>query len=230
MPAGFAAGVAYRLLFNSTDERDFGNFLRSGLHGVGVALTVWTVLTALDLSARSRFGTAVRRLPLAAEVVMRALIMTSALVVVGLALQAVLYAEPQGLHWLTSEWLTTSLPGIDSIGFGFSLIIGVVAEARRLIGDELLTSVVLGIYHRPARKRLIVMFLDLAHSTRLAESLGELGVQELITRFFFDIDEPIAAFGGAVHAYVGDEAIIAWPATDDAVKNARPLACFLAIE
>ena len=83
-----------------------------------------------------------------------------------------------------------------------------MTEIQRLIGGALLTSVLLGTYHRPSRQRLIVMFLDLANSTRLAEAMGELRVHDLITRFFFDIDEPIADFGGAVHAYVGDEVIV----------------------
>ena len=52
----------------------------------------------------------------------------------------------------------------------------------------------------------------------------------LITRFFFDIDEPISDFGGAVHAYVGDEVIVTWPVTDDPARNARCLAGFFAIE
>jgi class 3 adenylate cyclase len=229
MLSGFAVGVAYRLAFNAPHERDFGNFLRSGLHGVGIALTVWTVLTALDVSARTPLGGALRRLPLAAEAVIRALIMTSALVIVGLTLQIILYLDRYRFRWLTEDWLATTLPGIVLLGFGFSLVIGLAVEVRRLIGDELLASVILGTYHRPARKRLIVMFLDLAHSTSLAEALGELRVQDLITRFFFDIDEPIADFGGAVHAYVGDEVIVAWPATGNAVGNARPVACFFAI-
>jgi class 3 adenylate cyclase len=212
------------------EERELGNFLRSGVHGVGIILTVWIVLTAFDVGARSRFGAALRRMPLAAEVAVRTLIRTIALVAVGLALQALLYAEPYQLHWLTPEWLTTTLPSIVALGFGFSLVIGVGAATRRPIGDELLASVVLGTYHRPARKRLIVMFLDLAHSTRLAEALGELRVQDLITRFFFDIDEPIADFGGTVHAYVGDEVIVVWPETDDPVRNARCVVCFFAIE
>ena len=38
-------------------------------------------------------------------------------------------------------------------------------------------------------------------------------MQELLTRFFFDIDEPIVAHGGEVHAYVGDEVIVSWPLT-----------------
>src|SRR5208282_4231174 len=68
------------------------------------------------------------------------------------------------------------------------------------------------------------------NSTRLAEAMGEVKVHDLITRFFFDIDEPIADFGGAVHAYVGDEVIVSWPVTDDPARNARCLACFFAIE
>jgi hypothetical protein len=35
-------------------------------------------------------------------------------------------------------------------------------------------------------------------------------VQELLTRFFFDIDEAIISHGGEVHAYVGDEVIVTW--------------------
>ncbi len=55
------------------------------------------------------------------------------------------------------------------------------------------TSVILGTYHRPVREELIVMFLDIAGSMRLRQKeMGELKVHDLITRFFFDIDEPIA--------------------------------------
>ena len=53
-----------------------------------------------------------------------------------------------------------------------------------------------------------MMFLDLADSTSLAEKLGELRVHDLITRFFFDIDEPIHDHGGSVLSYVGDEVIV----------------------
>jgi hypothetical protein len=74
------------------------------------------------------------------------------------------------------------------------------------------------------------MFLDIAHSTGVAEAMGELRMHELITRFFFDIDEPISSHGGAVHAYVGDEAIVCWPVTADPARNGRCVLCFFAIE
>jgi class 3 adenylate cyclase len=60
--------------------------------------------------------------------------------------------------------------------------------------------------------------------------MGELKVHDLLTRFFFDIDEPISDYGGVVHAYVGDEAVVAWPLSADNARNARCLECFFAIE
>ena len=73
-----------------------------------------------------------------------------------------------------------------------------------------------------------MMFLDLTSSTSLAEALGEVRMQELLTRFFFDIDEPIVAHGGEVHAYVGDEVIVSWPLTTAVLRGAC-LDCFFAV-
>ncbi len=226
---GFLAGLAYRALVDDPEGKALPNFIRSGLHGVGVGAAAWTVQTAFASGARSRFGSALRRLPLAGELVARALVMTAVLVVVGLSLQFVLYAEPLGLRWLTRDWFLITLPRIVAMGFGMALVAGALSEARRLIGGPLLASVLLGTYHRPVRRELIVMFLDIGNSTRLAETMGELRVHDLITRFFSDIDEPITDYGGAVHAYVGDEVIVSWPVAADPARNASCLACFFAI-
>ena len=58
--------------------------------------------------------------------------------------------------------------------------------------------------------------------------MGELRVQGLLTRFFFDIDGAIVAHGGEVHAYVGDEVIVTWP-LDDKMSGGRCVDCFFAI-
>ena len=81
---------------------------------------------------------------------------------------------------------------------------GAVFELQRLVGGRVLGSFLLGTYHRPKREQRIVMFLDIRSSTALAERMGEVRVHDLITEFFFDIDQPIAEHGGEVHAYVGD--------------------------
>ena len=91
---GFAVGVAYRILFDPAAEATFANFLRSGIYFAGLALVVWIVQTGFASRGRSRLGAALRRLPLAGEVVVRALVLTAALIVVGFSTQIALYAEP----------------------------------------------------------------------------------------------------------------------------------------
>jgi hypothetical protein len=90
--SGVIVGIAYRLLIDPAEERDLANYLRSGLHGVGIALAAWAVKTGFASTAPSSFGAALRRLPVAGEVVIRSLVMTAALIIVGVSLQLVLYA------------------------------------------------------------------------------------------------------------------------------------------
>jgi adenylate cyclase len=227
---GFLVGVGLRFYIDDVAERDLANYVRSGLHGSGIAFAGWIVQGSLAAKAHSSIAAALRRMPLLAEVLVRSLIMTVVIVTVGLSLQVVLYTDSLQLHWLTVHWFKTTLPWIVAIGLTISLMVGVVTETARLIGGPLLASIVLGTFRRPVREQLIVMFLDLADSTRLAEELGELRVHDLITRFFFDIDEPINDHGGTVLSYVGDEVIVTWPVTDDPACNARCLACFFAID
>ena len=83
---GLVVGVAYRLLIDPVAERSPANYLRSGLHGVGIALGVWAVQTGFASGARSTLGAALKRLPVSGEVVVRSLVMTAVLVIVGVSL------------------------------------------------------------------------------------------------------------------------------------------------
>jgi class 3 adenylate cyclase len=199
------------------------------VHGVGIAAAVWIVQTTFAANARAAFGARLRRIPVAGEVAIRSLVMAAVVTVTTIGLQAALYADPLLLHWVTWDWFASTLPRLLAFSLVVSLLAGLVTEVARLIGAPLLASIILGTYQRPAHEELIVMFLDLAGSTELAEALGELRGHDLITRFFFDIDETIADHG-AVHAYVGDEVIVSWPLATAGEKNARALLCFLAIE
>jgi hypothetical protein len=154
---GFLLGIVARFLIDDPASRDVANYVRSGLHGSGIALTAWAAQTAFAAIARSRLGAALQRLPILGEIVVRSVVMTAPLIVVGVALQLMLHAEPLRLHWLTLYWFTTRLPW-------------------------------------------------------------------MITRFFFDIDEPIGDHVGAVHAYVGDEVIVTWPVSAKAYSRPEPLA------
>ncbi len=144
---------------------------------------------------------------------------TTVLTIVAVGLQLLLYPATH----LSRYWLVHDLPSIVGISFSIALVAGALFEFRRLIGGRVLGSFLLGTYHRPRREQRIVMFLDIAGSTALGEQMGELRVHDLITRFFFDIDRPIADHDGEVHAYVGDQVIVTWPLSDHPERNARSL-------
>jgi adenylate cyclase len=149
--------------------------------------------------------------------------MTIVVAVAVLGLQVALYGE-----WIETKWLIENFPSAVVFGFFASLLVLSAYELTRLVGSRVLFNIALGRYRSPVREARVLMFLDLANSTSLAESMGELRVQGLLTRFFFDIDGAIVAHGGEVHAYVGDEVIVTWP-LDDRMSGGRCIDCFFAI-
>ena len=223
--AGVAFGALYRYLFDPLEERTLPFFIRSCLHAVAVICSGWAVQLGFTAAPRSRLSNALRRLPLAGEFTVKAIAMTTVLTTVTVAVEFVLYPTLPGTHWFTKD-----LPRILVIAFTASLLVGAIFELRRLVGDRVLGSFLLGTYRRPKREQRIVMFLDIRSSTALAERMGEVCMHDLITRFFFDIDRPIAEYDGEVHAYVGDAVIVTWPLSVDPERNARALQCFFAAE
>jgi class 3 adenylate cyclase len=142
---------------------------------------------------------------------------------VAAALEVIIYRHRIDQHWLLHDFLE-----IVGSAFAGSILFGAVYELVRLVGGRAFLNVILGRYRHPTREQRVLLFLDLVGSTTLAEQLGELRVQELLTRFFFDIDEAIVAHGGEVHAYVGDEVIVTWPVA--AARQSRPIDCVFAIQ
>jgi class 3 adenylate cyclase len=217
---GFTMGAVYRYLWDDPNEASVANYLRSGVHGMVVAASAW----GSHLFFNSRGSGWLRKWPLLAEIAVRAVVMAITVAAVIAGLQVVLYDQP-----LAATWLLAEFPRIIAVAFFSSVIFSAVFELTRLIGGRVLLNVILGRYRHPIREERVLMFLDLAGSTSVAEVLGEVRMQELLTRFFFDIDEPIVAHGGEVHAYVGDEVIVTWPFTVQGSAG-RCLDCFFAVE
>jgi class 3 adenylate cyclase len=217
---GLLAGGAYRYFANDASEATLANYLRSGIHGVGLTLSGW----AVHLYFTSRNSEWVRRWPLVVEIAVQSVVMAIVVATVAVTLEAALYG-----HRIEGAWLISHFPRIVGITFAMSVLIGAAFELTRLIGSRVLFNVVIGRYRRPTREQRVLLFLDLVGSTSLAESMGELRVHQLVTRFFYDIDEAILAHGGEVHAYVGDEVIVTWRLA--AKGSGRGcLDCFFAIQ
>jgi len=216
---GMLFGMTLRYLVDSPLEATVANYLRSGFHGMGVALAGW----ATHLYFASRRSKWISRWPLLMDLALRSAAMAVVVALAVLSLEPLLY-----WHGIETPWLADTFPRIVVPAFFGTLLVGVVFELTRLVGSRVLFNVALGRYRTPVREERVLMFLDLAGSTSLAESMGELRVQNLLTRFFFDIDAAIVAHGGEVHAYVGDEVIVTWP-LDDRMLGGRCVDCFFAI-
>ena len=216
---GLLGGIAYRYFIDDPIERTPLYFLRSSLHGMGITLAAWGV----HLYFTSRRSAWISKWPLLMDLAVRSAAMALAVSVTVLVLQVPLYWE-----WIETKWLIETFPVAVAFGFFVSMLVLSTFELTRLVGSRVLFNIALGRYRNPVREARVLMFLDLANSTSLAESMGELRVQGLLTRFFFDIDGAIVAHGGEVHAYVGDEVIVTWP-LDERMSGGRCIDCFFAI-
>lgn len=111
---------------------------------------------------------------------------------------------------------------------GVALVLQFVLMVRTIVGGRVLTNLLLGRYHQPLTEERIFMFLDVAGSTALAERLGGIGAHSMISRFFFDVAQETARYGGETHEYVGDEVIVTWPLLGSR-ENSRCIECYFAI-
>jgi len=171
----------------------------------------------------SRYGAWIRQLYFLNAIAFKSLVLVLFIICGGFFGQAVFH----GLYNLDFLFTTGFL---RTLAFVFSIIFVVqtLNQIIRIIGGHTLVNFILGRYRQPVREDKIFMFLDLVGSTPLAERLGDVGVQKMITTFFFDISEPIIEHGGKIHRYVGDQVVVTWPIRAGAA-NMRSIRCCFAI-
>jgi class 3 adenylate cyclase len=205
-------GIIFRIALDPESPRDASFFLECALHGaiigIGIGLT--------NLAFQRLLAPKLRRAPLLAEIVLWSLS-----IILGIALffglATLLVYGPRA-----AASLMPAIPTVLVITFGVALVASFFARISRLLGTRLLLDLLTGSYLRPQIERRIVLFLDLAGSTTLAEKFGEARIQQLIARFFGDIDDAFADAGAEVLGYAGDSVILAWRAQDRA-RNGRPV-------
>ena len=184
--------------------------------GAALGLLVWSfVLFVLP----SRLGKPIRRLaflPRMAVIV--------PIILLCIPLSAVLLDV---LHDGTVDW--TGLPAEPQVYLYVLALVALAAlvvEIAHIIGPRVLGNLLIGRYQTPVEEERVFLFIDLAGSSQIAQKLGDLEFQKLLSRFFFDIGETILEARGEIHAYVGDGVIVTWPRV---LGDARPVTCFFAI-
>lgn len=116
------------------------------------------------------------------------------------------------------------------VQLSFHLILSLLyAAISENLGHNVLLNFFTGKYHIPQQEKRIFMFLDMKHSTTIAEKLGHVQYFSLLQAYYEMMSDPIIAHRGEVYQYIGDEVVITWKANEGLLKN-NCIACFEAIK
>lgn len=223
--------------------------LRAIATGIASSLAIATPISLFEVQYQHvGLFRRLRRLPLLAYFAIRVLLYLTVIVlglllvrlVFGTTSEPMQHTEITGVfvsgHSLggaaTERSLSRNLFGdtfFKSIVFGaiMSVLTNVVVEVGGLLGFGTLKNLLTGRYVQPRREQKAFLLIDMKDSTGLAERLGPIRFHELLNAFFRDVAEAALESGAEIHKYVGDEAILTWPAA--ALGDGEALACpFLA--
>jgi len=216
--AGAGAGIVYMPFVSEIVTT--GQALRFAAQGALISLLVFGFEIFIAQGSASE---PLRRAPFAVVFFAKALITTVLIVIAygigGWALFTDRFAGPTRLLGLARD---------TGYALAVALALQFVLMARTVVGGRVLTNIILGRYHKPLGEERIFMFLDVSGSTALAERFGGVGAYSMISRFFFDVAQETARYGGETHEYIGDEVVVTWP-LGRALGDARCLDCYFAI-
>ena len=215
---GAGAGLAYMPFVS--EATTITQALRFATQGALITMLVFGFEIYV---ARGAASEPLRRAPFAVVFFIKALITTALIVTAygigGLALFPNRFADAT---------LFLDLARDTGYALGIALLLQFVLMVKTIVGGRVLLNLLLGRYHKPLNEERVFMFLDLSGSTALAERLGGIGAYSMISRFFFDVAQETARYGGETHEYIGDEVVVTWPLAR-ALKDARCLKCYFAI-
>lgn len=108
---------------------------------------------------------------------------------------------------------------------GLALLSSFLLQLSERFGTNEMWKMFTGKYFNPKEEQRIFMFLDLNHSTTIAEQLGNEKFHGFLNDFYHDIAAVITHHKGEVVEYVGDLVIISWTFPVGAAET-RCLNCY----
>ena len=194
--------------------------LRGIVQGILTSMLIATPITIFEVQ-RARFGSLrwLHHLPLVGYLAVK-VVFYFVVIVGGLILSRLLISTivPQAVVF--DATFRNSL----IFAIAMSLFGNLVVETGRLLGYGTLKSLLIGRYVRPRREQKVFLLIDMKDSTGLAERLGPVRFHELLNTFFRDVADAALECDAEIHKYVGDEAILTWPA-DETLADGDCLAC-----
>nr|WP_298935641.1 adenylate/guanylate cyclase domain-containing protein [uncultured Dyadobacter sp.] len=127
-------------------------------------------------------------------------------------------------------YITSLLTGRDfheyfTFLFLLTVLLDIILALSAYIGPHAALNSVFGKHYQPTEQDLCFMVIDLQSSTTIAEELGNTRYSHFISKCFNLLTESIYECDASIYQFVGDEAVLFWPA-EDARNNLAPLKLF----
>ncbi len=128
-------------------------------------------------------------------------------------------------RFMKSDMIILLVLFIAVLGGVFQVIITIGSR----VGHVTIFNTIAGKYVRPTEEDRVFLFLDLNHSTTIAEELGHIEYSKMIRDCFSVLCELLPMYQGEIYQFVGDEAVITWNV--HSLKDpGKPIALFFEFE
>jgi adenylate cyclase len=104
-------------------------------------------------------------------------------------------------------------------------LITFIRSVHKKFGTRVFINTLLGKNQDPKEEDLIFMFIDMKHSTELAEELGHVKYSTFIRDYYRLLSNCCEENNGEIYQIAGDGAFLTWK-TSDCKRKARPIDCF----
>jgi adenylate cyclase len=215
--AAAAAGGLYSVIRTPADS----NWVAQLASGVTIGGMISSCIIGFELfGAGALFDSGGRRLPLVPAVLLRTL-------VYGVAIMAALLIVPWLYFGRDPSLFRPGIAGDIVFSIAASFVFVSLMSVAQLIGPNILGSLLAGRYYQPREEQRIVLFLDLADSTSIAEHIGNIRFHAMLSETFTRLSQVVTDYGGEVYRYVGDSMIATWP-LGAPEENADAIRCIFA--
>lgn len=109
--------------------------------------------------------------------------------------------------------------------FFIGYLITFVRSVHKKFGTRIFINTLLGKYQDPVEEDRIFLFIDLRHSTTLAEELGHFTYSNFLRDYYHYLSNCCEENRGEIYQIAGDGVYLTWP-LKKCKKKPRPLFCF----
>jgi adenylate cyclase len=210
-------------LYSITQGPPNVGWLPPAMTGATIGGAVSSCIIGFELFGAGRlFERGGRRLPLTVAVLLRAALYGAVIIAALLVFPWLIFgASPSPFRPGMGRDVLFSLAAT----FVFVSLMSII----QVIGPNVLGNLLIGRYYQPREEERIILLLDLAGSTGIAERIGNVRFHALLAESFTRLSRIVTDLRGEVHRYVGDALIATWR-VGVPEENARSIRCLIACQ